>query len=423
MKRWQWCVVAVFAGLVALEAVIYAQPAPNNCGVNMLCRVRALIGGTGSFSGDVTSGGTFSGGFDGGMGRFSGVYISGTLGLRGLATFAAGADIFEVDAGTLIVGGASTLNTFTASSGYVYDTTVGGSFSTDAGGGSGLSLNGSDSICTSEACAQAFYYGAGWWTFSGAGVEVTTLAPLNYVVNTNTSATCSNNAGAVCIDDNSGLAIAAGDGGTFATITTNAANADAGTVQLTRDSLLLPLIQGSRTCSSINNQEIVSAHVADFAAPSAWFCDGIYGLWRPLFFSEAIGWRTPDDTVSVVNGFELTASFPLGVEGHVVSCEGTVWTAGTCTGGCAPPTNAVLHVHQNLSDGGQRTLCQLEISCTAAAQTHHLALCSGYFVPYGVDGGLELAMTYNPQSDGGTCTKLPVANGRCRASAGRASLP
>jgi hypothetical protein len=55
MKRWQWYTVAVFAGIVALEAAVFAAPAPNNCGVNMLCRVRTLVvSGTANLGGTVT---------------------------------------------------------------------------------------------------------------------------------------------------------------------------------------------------------------------------------------------------------------------------------------------------------------------------------------------------------------------------------
>lgn len=43
MSRSQWIAIAIIAALVTLEAVVYAQPAPNNCGLNMLCRVRSLI--------------------------------------------------------------------------------------------------------------------------------------------------------------------------------------------------------------------------------------------------------------------------------------------------------------------------------------------------------------------------------------------
>lgn len=54
MTRWRvaWVVAAV---LVALSAWVYAQPAPNNCGLNMDCRIRNLfVSGTATFSGGVT---------------------------------------------------------------------------------------------------------------------------------------------------------------------------------------------------------------------------------------------------------------------------------------------------------------------------------------------------------------------------------
>lgn len=386
------------------------------CGANMNASV--VDGGSVWSHGALTVDGTSS---------LAGVNISGTLGLAGRATFADALWALEVDAGTLNAGSANLTGDITAANATLSTANVNGGavasfFQSDAGGGGGFLL-GADSICIDSGCAQAFYDGADGWTFDGAGVRVTSLQSTGYVFNGNTIAMCANHVGSFCVDDAEGLAISAGDGGTFARISTAAVDADAGVVQITGNSILLPLAHGVKTCSSTNNMEIVAVNIAEFAAPSYWFCEGPTGLWRPHFLSEAVAWRTPDDTASVVNGFELTSARPIGVEGHVISCEGTVWTPGTCTGGCALPTSAILRVHQDLDDGGISNLCDLEIPCTAAAGTHHFAACFGYFRPYGVDGGMDVDMTYEPQADGGTCSKLPVANGRCRSNIGRSTIP
>lgn len=84
MNRAQWIAIALIGAFVAAEALVYAAPAPNNCGVNMLCRIRTLIvSGSASFNGGaVFDGGTTYNGdvtVNGDAGVSKNAFVGGTL--------------------------------------------------------------------------------------------------------------------------------------------------------------------------------------------------------------------------------------------------------------------------------------------------------------------------------------------------------
>jgi len=172
MKRWQWYCVAVAAGVVALEAFVYAQPIPNNCGVNMLCRVRTLIVSSTSTTGDLTVNG---------------------------------------DAG---VGGFTTLGRAAYTDNLVLD------------GGARLCMTGTGACTTNYLAGDTFgsVNGTGPWTFTNNVNVGGTLTSTDYFIastgikNTGTAAACSGNTGAVCVNDTGGLAIGDGSGNTVATV-------------------------------------------------------------------------------------------------------------------------------------------------------------------------------------------------------------
>lgn len=188
MKRWQWYTVAVFAGLVALEALVYAAPTPNNCGVNMLCRVRTLI-----VSGDAT--------FSGDAGWTGNVALGGSLTVNG--TLRAG----PVDAGNVTVNGR---------------------------------------LCTDPACTTNYFANDGFGTLNVTGPlsasnnigAAGTVQASGYIIasggieNTGTSAPCTGT-GSVCVNDASGLEVA--NAGTTTASITAAGKATVATLVITAD--------------------------------------------------------------------------------------------------------------------------------------------------------------------------------------------
>lgn len=106
MKRWQWYVVAGLSVVVALEAYVYAQPAPNNCGLNMLCRIRTLI-----VSRDAT--------FTGDAGWTGNTTIGGTLTVTGKTT------VSTINAGGVVLDGGARL-LFNVGTTHIESDTLGG---------------------------------------------------------------------------------------------------------------------------------------------------------------------------------------------------------------------------------------------------------------------------------------------------------
>lgn len=156
MKRWHIYVVSVFALLVAADTLVYAAPAPNNCAMNMLCRVRTLFASGATFSGEIYTQNIIP---DGG----ARLCLNGT--------------------------GACTV--------YIASDTLGG---VQGAWGAGANWTGN-------------YSSTGDVNLNGY------INPQTGIKNTATAAACSGNTGAVCVNDTGGLAVADGAGATVATIT------------------------------------------------------------------------------------------------------------------------------------------------------------------------------------------------------------
>lgn len=183
MKRWQAYLVAVLALFVAAEAFVYAQPAPNNCGLNMLCRVRTLI---------VTGSASFLGGavFDGGTVYNGDLTVNGDAGASGNLAVG-GTTVFGSNA---YLDGGSQLRFNTAT--HIESDGFGG-LQGSFGGGANLTGN---------------FGTTGDLNVDGYSNPKTGLR------NTGTSAVCSGNAGAVCVNDTGGFAVADGAGATVAIV-------------------------------------------------------------------------------------------------------------------------------------------------------------------------------------------------------------
>ncbi len=173
MTRGQWQAVGFAVALLAAGAgYVYAQPAPNNCGLNMFCRVRTLIvSGDSTFIGRVTldAGATFNGD----------VTINGDAGVTGSATI--GNDLTVTDDGSF--------------------TTV-----TFAGGGAPCFTRGGNTTvqtCSGDGLAVLS-------TLQGQGV----VDGWDSFKNTGNGANCSGQTAAFCINDPGGWAWTDGSGTT-----------------------------------------------------------------------------------------------------------------------------------------------------------------------------------------------------------------
>jgi len=373
MKRWQWGVVAILGALVALEALVYAQPAPNNCGLNMLCRVRDLIvTGTATFIGNVT--------LDGGSTVNGDFYVNGDAGIStnlSIVGFTQGQDAGFNRVG--VTAGLHTLNT--------------------AGT---MCFNGTTGPCIGyQGATDVGPTGTNGWVVPGRSQAQGVLDVLGYASNSGLSSNCLPDHGnAFCINDTGGLSGSNGASLAMWDFTT------AGTLSLdgginVGDSTGTPL--GAITSAGLHQSAATSGN--QFACTGAATCNvqsasgqtaaldcgggtctaslgatnattsvvGRSGQTTTINGSATFGTAGPSlggavtGTVGVYAAGLLTATTNYGAFSFANSVTNVSLGNVTCTHAVAGTSTAATLAVRNVTDSS--TLCSGSYSCTTSANT------------------------------------------------------